>query len=67
MILLIVNPVAGRQRGKTSLGSIIEVCSADGLDVNVRFTMARGDAKALARSAKGKCTTRSYALAEPAL
>ena len=52
MILLIVNPVSGRQRGKAVLSTIIEAYSAEGLDVNVRFTTARGDARALAGSAK---------------
>ena len=42
MILLIVNPVAGKLRARTALMDVLEVFSAAGLDVNVRLTQTRG-------------------------
>lgn len=52
MILLIVNPVAGKLRARTALMDVVEVFSAAGLDVNVKLTQARGDARSFARAAK---------------
>lgn len=52
MILLIVNPVAGKLRARTALMDVVEVFSAAGLDVNVKLTQARGDARVFARAAK---------------
>lgn len=52
MILLIVNPVAGKLRARTALMEILEVYSAAGYDVNVRITQYRGHARELAHSAK---------------
>lgn len=52
MILLIVNPVAGKLRARTALMDVVEVFSAAGLDVNVKLTQARGDARGFARAAK---------------
>ncbi len=52
MILLIVNPVAGKLRIRSALMDVVEVYSAAGFDVNVRITQYRGHAKELALSAK---------------
>ena len=52
MILLIVNPVAGKLRARTSLMEVAEVYSAAGYDLNVRVTQYRGHAKELAMAAK---------------
>lgn len=52
MILLIVNPVAGKLRARTALMDVLEVFSAAGLDVNVRLTQTRGEARELARAAR---------------
>lgn len=52
MILLIVNPVAGKLRAKSTLLDIIEVFSAADMDVNVRLTQRRGQAREFARAAK---------------
>lgn len=52
MILLIVNPVAGRLRARSALFEIVEVFSAEGLDVNVRISQKRGHARALAQAAR---------------
>ena len=52
MILLIVNPVAGKLRVRTALMEVVEVYSAAGYDVNVRITQYRGHARELAMSAK---------------
>jgi len=52
MILLIVNPVAGKLRARTALMDVIEVFSAAGFDVNVKVTTGRGDAASFARNAK---------------
>jgi len=52
MILLIVNPVAGKLRARNALMDILEVYSAAGYDVNVRITQSRGQATELAMAAK---------------
>lgn len=52
MILLIVNPVAGKLRANTALADIIKVYSNLDIDVNVRFTCRRGQATELAKAAK---------------
>jgi YegS/Rv2252/BmrU family lipid kinase len=52
MILLIVNPVAGKLRARTALMEIVEVMSAAGLDVNVRVSQKRGHARELAQAAR---------------
>ena len=52
MILLIVNPVAGKLRARTALMDVVEVFSAAGMDVNVKLTQARGDATRYAREAR---------------
>ena len=52
MILLIVNPVAGKLRARTALMDILEVYSEAGYDVNVRITQYRGHAAELAQNAK---------------
>ena len=52
MILLIVNPVAGKLRARNALMEVLEVYSAAGIDVNVRLTQGRGDARALAAGAR---------------
>lgn len=51
-ILLIVNPVAGKLRARSTLMDIIEVYSAANLDVNVRLSQYRGHSRELARNAK---------------
>ncbi|MGI6239509.1 MAG: diacylglycerol/lipid kinase family protein, partial [Christensenellales bacterium] len=52
MILVIVNPVAGKLRAKSALFEIIDVFNAAGHDVNVRISQHRGHARALARDAR---------------
>lgn len=52
MILLIVNPVSGKLRARTTLMDVIEIYSAAGHDVNVRITQYRGHARELAAAAK---------------
>ena len=52
MILLIVNPVAGKLRVRTALMDILEVYNEAGYDVNVRITQHRGHATELAQNAK---------------
>lgn len=52
LILLIVNPVAGKLRARSTLMDVIEVYSAADLDVNVRVTQRRGHAYELARDAR---------------
>lgn len=52
MILLIVNPVAGKLRARTALIEILEVMSAAGLDVNVRVSQHRGHAREIAQTAR---------------
>ncbi|MBQ4090545.1 MAG: diacylglycerol kinase family lipid kinase [Clostridia bacterium] len=51
-ILLIVNPVAGKLRARSTLMDILEVYSAANLDVNVRLSQYRGHSRELARNAK---------------
>lgn len=52
MILLIVNPVAGKLRARTSLLEIVEVFNEADLDVNVRITRHRGHALEIAQAAR---------------
>ncbi len=52
MILLIVNPVAGKLRARTALMEILEIFGEADLDVNVRVTHHRGHAREIARAAK---------------
>ena len=51
-ILLIVNPVAGKLRARSTLMDILEVYSAADHDVNVRISQYRGHAHELAYRAK---------------
>lgn len=51
-ILLIVNPVAGKLRVRSTLMDVVEVYSAADFDVNVRVTQRRGHARELARGAR---------------
>lgn len=52
MILLIVNPVAGKLRSRSTLIEIVEVFNAADLDVNVRVSLYRGHAREIARAAR---------------
>lgn len=52
MILLIVNPVAGKLHARTALMDVIEVFTAAGYDVNVKVTSGRGDAAIFAKNAR---------------
>lgn len=51
-ILLIVNPVAGKLRVRSTLMDVVEVYSAADFNVNVRVTQRRGHACELAREAR---------------
>lgn len=51
-ILMIVNPVAGKLRARSTLMDILEVYSAADCDVNVRISQYRGHSRELARNAK---------------
>lgn len=51
-ILLIVNPVAGKLRVRSTLMDILEEYSASDRDVNVRISQYRGHSRELARQAK---------------
>ncbi len=52
MVLLIVNPVAGKLRARTALFEIVDVMSAANLEVNVRVSRHRGHAREIAQAAK---------------
>lgn len=51
MVLMIVNPVAGKLRARTALFEIVDVLSAAGLEVNVRVSRQRGHAREIAQAA----------------
>lgn len=57
-ILLIVNPVAGKLRVRSTLMDILEVYSAANCDVNVRLSQYRGHSRELARNAKASLYDR---------